>query len=473
MAPMRIEIREKPHDLYAALVLSTLLVAIIILDEVLGFGSQVLRVVLGLPFILFIPGYMLISALYPERKRYFDREGRPITREEWERIVEEGESEEGGGDEIPGGKGLDDLERVALSLGLSIAITPLIGLVLNYTYDWDPEHLGIRLFPILISIYAFIVITGIAAILRRRRVPKEDRYGIVIDISIPDDYSTTDKLLTAGIVIMMLASVTLLVYIIVVPREGEAFTEFYILGPTGMAEKYPRNMLLEEEKYVIIGIGNHEHRRMNYTIVLTISPEARNNTVTGMDHVTLSRTNQPSMEISVGDRETLELPCNFSVLETGSYKLRFLLFRGEKEYRDLHIWIKVFSPGRFSNSTYGLETFITGWDGDPSGLPDSVGSNETVGVGVGVRNPTDTDRDVQVRIRTGDGGTVRRIDPAEGPFELEEGVTLVLELHVNATSSVDVMPIGLVLPDGSWTVSFLFDDGTEEQTVSFSIDVGG
>ena len=71
---------------------------------------QPLRYVLGSIFVLFIPGYSLIEALYPK------------------------ESD------------LQPLERLALSIGLSLAIVPLVGLILNYT------PFGIRLQPVVISL---------------------------------------------------------------------------------------------------------------------------------------------------------------------------------------------------------------------------------------------------------------------------------------------------------------------------------
>lgn len=74
-----------------------------------------IRYVLGTMFVLFIPGYTLIEALYPEEKT------------------------------------LTPLERLALSIGLSLAVTPLIGLILNYT-PW-----GIRLEPILASLTLFTI----------------------------------------------------------------------------------------------------------------------------------------------------------------------------------------------------------------------------------------------------------------------------------------------------------------------------
>jgi len=86
-----------------------------------------LRYVLGGVFVLFLPGFLLVSALYPRN----------------------GE--------------LDSLERVALSIGLSLALVPLIGLVLNYT-PW-----GIRLEPIMVSMTLFAEVMAVAVAVRRFR----------------------------------------------------------------------------------------------------------------------------------------------------------------------------------------------------------------------------------------------------------------------------------------------------------------
>ena len=56
---------------------------------------------------------------------------------------------------------LSPLERVALSIGLSLALVPLVGLVLNYT-PW-----GIRLTPILISLT--ILTVGLLAVASYRK----------------------------------------------------------------------------------------------------------------------------------------------------------------------------------------------------------------------------------------------------------------------------------------------------------------
>ena len=107
-------------DLIVILISSLVLVPLVI------FTGGPLRIVLGLAFMLFSPGYALIAALFPQKGS------------------------------------LGGIERIALSFGLSIAVVPLIGLILNYT-PW-----GIGLYPILVSILSFILVMLGVAYFRRR-----------------------------------------------------------------------------------------------------------------------------------------------------------------------------------------------------------------------------------------------------------------------------------------------------------------
>jgi len=83
-----------------------------------------LRYVFGSALVLFLPGYALIEALYPKRE-------------------------------------LDELTRFALSIGLSLALVPLTGLVLNYT------PFGIRLLPVAISL-AGVTLALLSVAVRRK-----------------------------------------------------------------------------------------------------------------------------------------------------------------------------------------------------------------------------------------------------------------------------------------------------------------
>ena len=111
-------------------ILSALLVAIII-----SFPNSPLRIILGLPFILFFPGYVLICALFSGRKD------------------------------------LDIVERLALCMGLSIAVTSLIGLALNYT------PFGIGLYPVTFSLFLFIVLMSAVAMYRRGPISPNDAFA--------------------------------------------------------------------------------------------------------------------------------------------------------------------------------------------------------------------------------------------------------------------------------------------------------
>lgn len=462
---MRIHVRDRPYDLYSVMALSVLLLMVLVAVP----AATPLRIVLGLPFILFFPGYALVSALYPERPIVIgeaqdaaeeDGYGRSLTsaarrqirkdRKARGRIADPDEDEQGNNRKV---KGIDGLERTALSLGLSIAISPLIGLVLNYTYDWDPRHLGIRLTTIFGSLFLFVMVTSIVAIKRRMAVPPEDRFGIDIDISFPEGGSATDKALTVGIAVMMVLSVSLLIYIIVVPREGESFTEFYVLGRNMKADDYPRYMVMGDTHPIFIGIGNHEDRYVNYSLVISISSSATNRTVTDLDGVILSRAEQPVMEIGLGDDDSVIVPCNFSVMDKGSFKLRLLLYKGGEEYLDLHLWVVVFSEDQVFEGPPFL--FLSGEGNDPT-LAGSVMSGRTV-LTLGVVNRMESDIDVNATVTFGETGsnlelygeiTTGRVSPSQGVFTI---------LRAEAGSAVSIeMELVLIEVTGPLTVSFTY-----------------
>jgi len=211
-------------------ILIVIVVITLILLPAVVFTAGALRIVLGLLFVLFFPGYSLLSALFP-------RQG-----------------------------SLGGIERIALSFGLSIAVTPLIGLMLNYT-PW-----GISLYPILISVTLFIVVTSAIAWYRLWTLPPAERFRVAVNISLPQwgKIGSVDKILSFCLAFAILAALGCLGYVIATPKEGERFTEFYILGVDGKAENYPKQVVLEEPVELIIGIINHEHEVLSYRIDIVI-----------------------------------------------------------------------------------------------------------------------------------------------------------------------------------------------------------
>jgi uncharacterized membrane protein len=250
-----------------------------------------LNSILGLLFILFIPGYTLIAALFPKK---YD---------------------------------LDNIERLALSFGLSIAISPLIGLALNYT------PFGIKLSPIVISLTIFTLIMVLVSYIRRRRVPQENRFNPNFDklSSLKKSFnneSKLDKILSIILIISLVLAIATTAYIIVKPKEGEKFTEFYILGPNGKASDYPTNLTLGQSGQLFVGVVNHEYSTVNYKVV-----------------VTLQGKNISTENISLKNNQKWEKLLNFTPDTSGpNQKLELLLYKlpdDKNAYRSLHLWVNV------------------------------------------------------------------------------------------------------------------------------------
>jgi len=199
--------------------------------------SNVLRIILGIPFMLFFPGYTLMAALFPKNE--------PV-----------------------GG-----IERVALSFGTSIAVVALIGLILNYT-PW-----GIRLESILCSLVSLILILSIIAWVRRYRLLDQERFSVEFQLGLPGGgMGAWDKVLSAILVLAILGALGMMGYAIAKPKVGERFTEFGILGAEGKLENYPSELMVGEEGQVIVYIANHEHETVTYRVEVRIG-EVKNNDV--------------------------------------------------------------------------------------------------------------------------------------------------------------------------------------------------
>jgi len=194
------------------------------------------RIVLGSVFVLFLPGYALVAALYPLRRS------------------------------------VDTIERLALSFGTSIAVVPLIGLGLNYT-TW-----GIRLTPVMLSVLAFNVTMCAVAAYRRSKVPRTDRFSVSFRFPRLDwqAMALKERVITGVLIASIAFAAGSIIFVITAPREGERFTEFYILGLGGMATGYPDEIALGDSARLVLGIANHEGQPLSYTIEgrLDGSPDA-------------------------------------------------------------------------------------------------------------------------------------------------------------------------------------------------------
>lgn len=275
-------IHKIPHiDLAFIVALTLLLIPIVICTD----GA--LRIIIGLPFLLFFPGYTLIAALFIRKDA------------------------------------IGVVERVALSFGLSIAVVPLIGLILNYVWE-------ISLYPVLISNIVFILAMCAVTLFRRARLPIDQRFQPRLDFKMPalGKERGLDRMLSIVLAVSIVAAIGVLIYVVAAPRVGERFTEFYILGSGGIAADYPAELTLGEDADVIVGIVNSEHEDTIYYVKVTIDGEQV----------------QQTPSIALVNDEKWEDTVSFAPVKTGDeQKVEFLLFRSNESeyYLSTHLWVNV------------------------------------------------------------------------------------------------------------------------------------
>lgn len=279
-----------------ALALSfTLVTLVVIVTPYLN--VSVVRSVLGLLFLLLVPGYVLTAALFP------------------------------------GKTDLGNIERAALSFGLSIAVGSLAGFCLNYT-PW-----GVDLQSVVVVLLALIMLGLIISYRRRTALPAAERFSVnVIDLgnyfkrSVTAPNSRRDRMLNAIIIASLIVSLSSLAYLVATPRYGETFTELYVLGPAGRTKDYPTSFVLGETKSVVLGVKNRENREMTYNLTVKLNDSQQTTTLY-------------TQTLTLANNQTWQDTVPLTPDRTGTnMKLEFLLYRDSDQtvpYRETHLWTNV------------------------------------------------------------------------------------------------------------------------------------
>lgn len=288
---MRLSFSRYPVDIILCISLSFLLIPLSLIDM-----GEIVRIILGMPFVLFIPGYVLVFALFPTRT-----------------------SE----------KGIDTVERIALSIGLSLVLVALIGVGLNYTpFDIQQSSSGFCLF-------FFILGVGAIAAYRWIKTSPNERFVLSIHLSLTTPENNVDKALLSILLTAIILTVVTFAYVAIVPKSAETYTEFYLLGSDGTISDYPQNVYAGENAMVTVGITNHERRLVDYTVEIwllnqTISYDGLKNTTTYRNAWFLHKINI-TLPHEFKDAEMPWTPqwlynYTFNITKQGEFKVLFLLF---------------------------------------------------------------------------------------------------------------------------------------------------
>lgn len=273
-------VRGLPADL-GAMIVVTILVNVVVFAPVIR--DTPLRVPLGLLFVLFVPGYVFVAVLFPEegasppvgdgRSTESDppaEQSDPPAERETDPSAEQGDPRFW---ETPFRAGIDGIERLALSVGLSVVLVPLIGLALNFT-PW-----GVQLGPMMIALTTFTLVATAVAAVRRWNLPEDERFRVPYRAwiatgrsKILEPETRADGAVNALLALSILLAVGSVGYAVAAPSQGEEFSAIYILTEDDdgelVADGYPTEFESGESGEIVVGVDNHEHRTTEYTVVV-------------------------------------------------------------------------------------------------------------------------------------------------------------------------------------------------------------
>ncbi|MFC4544558.1 DUF1616 domain-containing protein [Halosolutus amylolyticus] len=301
-----------------------------------GLGGGV-RIALAIPLVLFLPGYALVSALFPDRPT-----------DDYQSFDEE---KTGLGNPLLVDGGLEAIERIVLSITFSLALVSAIALFTSATPG------GLTASPVLSALSVLTVVLALLAIGARYRcapdrrfVPSVSTATLLFTRSRPSLYSGRNhRPYNAAIVISLVLLVASAGFAVANPPQHDGFTEFSIDTEelSGETETmYESTYTAGETEELAATITNREHEDRTYTTVLLlqrVSYEDGDVTVQESTELDRATATVPDGETH---RQSLEVTPTTS---DGEFRLALLLYDGEpsgepsadEAYRVVHLPIEV------------------------------------------------------------------------------------------------------------------------------------
>lgn len=252
-----------------------------------------LRVPIGVVATLFAPGYVLLAALFPHRSD------------------------------------LDTPARLGLSIGTSVALIPLLALLLD-KLPW-----GIRPWPIMITLACWTVLLSGVALARRAALPPEQAVAMP-PLALQRRWQRTPVASRWRLGVACALVLALLIYAgvaLLVPPATPV--EFYVLGAEGQARDYPREAQASKPISTTVGVVNSDDAARTYSIqVWAVGP-------LGSDQREMVQ-RTASFTLDAGARD--EQPLTWSMPHAGpDQQLEVLLFvDGQaRPFRSLRLWLNV------------------------------------------------------------------------------------------------------------------------------------
>lgn len=297
--------------------LSVLLLGVAAVAGVLVFDLAwtPIRLALTLPFVLLLPGYALLSALFPER----------------------------------GDQGFDLLERVVLSVALSLAVVSIAAYLANFT------PYGIRLAPVLVAVVGWSVAFAAVGLVRRARLAPQDRYRLqwaTGDSTLPTLFSIRQRgihaqrgpfepenerhlllnvLLVFSVLVLVAGGAYLAIAAPSLP-DAEPHTEYYLLSENEegdlTANDLPTELSTGSAEPIHVGIENREGETRTYTTVVLQQQVTLADDGSEVESVE-SEEELDRFETTVDAGESEETEYELTPTAGGDVHVWFLLYQGD------------------------------------------------------------------------------------------------------------------------------------------------
>jgi uncharacterized membrane protein len=272
-----------------------MLLALIAIGDQAGFLAPI-RLILGFVYIFFAPGYCLVAALFPRADD------------------------------------LDGIERLGLTIGLSIAHISLLALLLD-ALPW-----GIRLWPIAFGECGVIALFSAIALWRRAHIPTAEVYAPT-----PRwrprrwwrSFAAAERRIYTLLAATALVVGVFAAWIFLVPANDQFMTEFYMLGRDGLAERYPYQVSEGEELALTFGIVNRERDERSYRVEVWVLDSVQSNAAE------LVATAGP-FRLQPGEKYQAPIAWRMPTAGTDQ-KVELRLFSNDdpNPYRQLQLWLDV------------------------------------------------------------------------------------------------------------------------------------
>lgn len=316
--------------LFAEFVL-TLVVGGACLAGVLTLDPNPLRTTLAVVFLLTLPGYALSTLLFPGRGE--------------NKLPADDLSVTFASRNDPSCAGLPFGQRIAVSFGLSIALVPVLALLL------DVVGIPFDVVPIAALTGGFAVVALVLGVVRRYRIAPEHRYVLPwfyldkLGLWMRSGDQTTRALNLALVVAVVLATASVGVALVAPPGDRE-YTQVSVLTERNgelVAGGYPNQTTVGEANELVLEVQNREGEQTTYSVVVELQQVNDDGNV-----VKSAEVNRFSK--AVGNDETWTAPHEVTPPFAGKdLRVVYLVYRGdppsdpdiESSYRHLTVWTNV------------------------------------------------------------------------------------------------------------------------------------